>query len=114
MKREMNGKIVMIVTAVMLCFAGCGMEAPVQEDSSIVSENLTETERMEEPEDVGTHTQEQEMKNDSVEQNVVQTDLDVSQTKQDDENVDRLLEWIMSEEGQYIIEETGYVGVSSN
>ena len=30
------------------------------------------------------------------------------------ENVDRLLEWLMSEEGQYIIEETGYVGVSSN
>ena len=30
------------------------------------------------------------------------------------ENVDRLLEWILSEEGQYIIEETGYVGVASN
>ena len=28
------------------------------------------------------------------------------------ENVDRLLQWILSEEGQYIIEETGYVGVS--
>ena len=28
------------------------------------------------------------------------------------ENVDLLLEWILSEEGQYIIEETGYVGVS--
>ena len=30
------------------------------------------------------------------------------------ENVDRLLEWILSEEGQYIIEETGYVGVASD
>ena len=28
------------------------------------------------------------------------------------ENVDKLLQWILSEEGQYIIEETGYVGVS--
>ena len=28
------------------------------------------------------------------------------------ENVDLLLQWILSEEGQYIIEETGYVGVS--
>ena len=27
------------------------------------------------------------------------------------ENVDKLLEWILSEEGQYIIEETGYVGI---
>ncbi|MBQ8612483.1 MAG: substrate-binding domain-containing protein [Oscillospiraceae bacterium] len=28
------------------------------------------------------------------------------------ENVERLLGWILSEEGQYIIEETGYVGIS--
>ena len=28
------------------------------------------------------------------------------------ENVDKLLQWILSEEGQYIIEKTGYVGVS--
>ena len=28
------------------------------------------------------------------------------------ENVDKLLDWILSEEGQYIIEETGYVGIS--
>ena len=28
------------------------------------------------------------------------------------ENVDLLLQWIVSEEGQYIIEETGYVGIS--
>ena len=27
------------------------------------------------------------------------------------ENVDKLLQWILSEEGQYIIEETGYVGI---
>jgi len=30
------------------------------------------------------------------------------------ENVDLLLRWILSEEGQYIIEETGYVGISPN
>ncbi len=30
------------------------------------------------------------------------------------ENVDKLLDWILSEEGQYIIEETGYVGISSD
>lgn len=29
------------------------------------------------------------------------------------ENVDKLLDWILSEEGQYILEETGYVGVAS-
>jgi len=29
------------------------------------------------------------------------------------ENVDLLLQWILSEEGQYIIEETGYVGVAN-
>ena len=28
------------------------------------------------------------------------------------ENVDKLVDWILSDEGQYIIEETGYVGVS--
>ena len=27
------------------------------------------------------------------------------------ENVDKLLDWILSEEGQYIIEKTGYVGL---
>lgn len=29
------------------------------------------------------------------------------------ENVNRLLEWILSEEGQYLIEETGYVGIET-
>ncbi len=29
------------------------------------------------------------------------------------ENVDKLLDWILSEEGQYIIEKTGYVGIPS-
>lgn len=29
------------------------------------------------------------------------------------ENVEKLLEWILSEEGQYILEETGYVGIIS-
>ena len=27
--------------------------------------------------------------------------------------LDLLLEWILSEEGQYIIEETGYVGIAN-
>ena len=31
--------------------------------------------------------------------------------KNTNENVNRLLEWILSEEGQYLIEETGYVGI---
>ena len=31
----------------------------------------------------------------------------------ENENVDRLLEWVLSEEGQYIIEETGYVGLGN-
>lgn len=30
----------------------------------------------------------------------------------DNENVNKLLEWVLSEEGQYIIEKTGYVGVN--
>ena len=30
------------------------------------------------------------------------------------ENVDKLLDWILSDEGQYIIEETGYVGIISD
>ena len=29
----------------------------------------------------------------------------------ENENVDKLIEWILSEEGQYIIEQTGYVGI---
>ena len=29
----------------------------------------------------------------------------------DNPNVKKLLDWILSEEGQYIIEETGYVGI---
>lgn len=36
----------------------------------------------------------------------------VTYAENDNENVDQLLQWILSEEGQYIIEETGYVGVS--
>lgn len=28
-------------------------------------------------------------------------------------NVDKLLEWILSDEGQYIINETGYVGIKN-
>ena len=37
----------------------------------------------------------------------------VTYEEQTNENVDKLLEWILSEEGQYIIEETGYVGVNN-
>ncbi|MBR3994339.1 MAG: substrate-binding domain-containing protein [Clostridia bacterium] len=35
----------------------------------------------------------------------------VTYEEQTNENVDKLLDWILSEEGQYIIEETGYVGI---
>ena len=30
----------------------------------------------------------------------------------DNENIDKFIEWVLSEEGQYIIEKTGYVGVN--
>ena len=36
----------------------------------------------------------------------------VTYEEQTNENVDKLLDWILSEEGQYIIEETGYVGIN--
>lgn len=35
----------------------------------------------------------------------------VTYEEQTNENVDKLLDWILSEEGQYITEETGYVGI---
>ncbi|MGM9551747.1 MAG: PstS family phosphate ABC transporter substrate-binding protein [Clostridia bacterium] len=38
----------------------------------------------------------------------------VTYEEETNENVDKLLDWILSEEGQYIIEETGYVGVISD
>ncbi|MBE7031152.1 MAG: hypothetical protein E7409_06985 [Ruminococcaceae bacterium] len=38
----------------------------------------------------------------------------VTYQEQTNENVDKLLDWILSDEGQYIIEETGYVGVLEN
>lgn len=37
----------------------------------------------------------------------------VTYEEQTNDNVDKLLEWILSNEGQYIIEETGYVGIAS-
>ena len=37
----------------------------------------------------------------------------VTYEEQTNENVNKLLDWILSEEGQYIIEETGYVGIVS-
>lgn len=36
----------------------------------------------------------------------------VTYEENDNENVDRLLDWILSEEGQYIVEQTGYVPVT--
>ena len=38
----------------------------------------------------------------------------VTYEEQTNENVDKLLDWILSDEGQYIIEETGYVGIVSD
>lgn len=38
----------------------------------------------------------------------------VTYEEQTNENVDNLLDWILSDEGQYIIEETGYVGILSD
>lgn len=38
----------------------------------------------------------------------------VTYEEQTNENVDKLLDWILSEEGQKIIEETGYVGIVSD
>ena len=38
----------------------------------------------------------------------------VTYEEQTNENVDKLLDFILSEEGQYIIEETGYVGILSD
>lgn len=36
----------------------------------------------------------------------------VTYEENDNENVDKLIEWVLSEEGQYIIEKTGYVGIN--
>ena len=38
----------------------------------------------------------------------------VTYEEQTNENVDKLLDWILSDEGQYILEETGYVGILSD
>ena len=38
----------------------------------------------------------------------------VTYEEQTNENVGKLLDWILSDEGQYIIEETGYTGVLSD
>ena len=35
----------------------------------------------------------------------------VTYEEETNENVGKLLDWILSDEGQYIIEETGYVGI---
>ena len=36
----------------------------------------------------------------------------VSNVNEENENVEKLIDWVLSEEGQYIIEETGYVGIN--
>ena len=38
----------------------------------------------------------------------------VTYEEQTNENVEKLLDWILSDEGQYIIGKTGYVGIGSN
>ncbi|MBR2861251.1 MAG: substrate-binding domain-containing protein [Clostridia bacterium] len=38
----------------------------------------------------------------------------VTQKENSNENVQKLIDWILSDEGQYIIEETGYVGIDTN
>lgn len=38
----------------------------------------------------------------------------VTYEEETNENVGKLLDWILSDEGQYIIEETGYVGIASD
>lgn len=38
----------------------------------------------------------------------------VTYKEQSNENVKKFLDWILSDEGQYIIEETGYVGITSD
>ena len=38
----------------------------------------------------------------------------VTYAEETNENVGKLLDWILSDEGQYIIEETGYVGIISD
>ena len=35
----------------------------------------------------------------------------VTYAEEDNENVRKLIDWVLSEEGQYIVEETGYVGI---
>ena len=38
----------------------------------------------------------------------------VSYEGNDNPHVEELIQWMLSEEGQYIIEETGYVGIGGN
>lgn len=38
----------------------------------------------------------------------------VTNANEENENVQKLIDWVLSEEGQKIIEETGYVGISQN
>ena len=80
MKREMNGKLAMIVAAAMLCMTGCGMESPIQDDSVIGSESLPGMVKVEEESTVQVSQVE-----DSFENSVNQVEYDVHQTLEEAE-----------------------------
>ena len=83
MKREMNGKLAMIVAAAMLCMTGCGMESPIQDDSAIVGESLPGMVKVEETAEEETSVQEKEVE--SSENSVNQVEYDVHQTLEEAE-----------------------------
>ena len=83
MKREMNGKLAMIVAAAMLCMTGCGMESPIQDDSAIVGESLPGMVKVEETAEEETSVQEKEVE--SSENSVNQVEYDVQKILEDAE-----------------------------
>ena len=85
MKREMNGKLAMIVAAAMLCMTGCGMESPIQDDSVIGSESLPGMVKVEETAEEESSVQEQETEVESSENSVNQVEYDVHQTLEEAE-----------------------------
>jgi len=85
MKREMNGKLAMIVAAAMLCMTGCGMESPIQDDSAIVGESLLGMVKVEETVEEESSVQEQETEVESSENSVIQVEYDVHQTLEEAE-----------------------------
>ena len=85
MKREMNGKLAMIVAAAMLCMTGCGIESPIQDDSVIGSESLPGMVKVEETVEEESSVQEQETEVESSENSVNQVEYDVHQTLEEAE-----------------------------